>query len=708
MIAYVQSRGRARNAASRFVVMIRQDDQEAFNLYQCLQLHEPQMNRAYQSRQRPATLAENTGVDGEDEEELDPLDVAGRERYIVPTTGAVLTYDNAIGLLSYLCALIPGDTYTPPHKPKFVEDFQSTVKLPLSIPLLPEQLTYKGPFKHSKKEAKRAVAFIAVKRLHELDVFDEYLLPTPGKTLGEEEAAHVQFALLPEVTPVTINVHVKYPWTIGERLWLHPVFIEGEPIAGLITGSPLSQTEIRSDVVLRLGSPRLLRLAEENEVEQRQVMHEYTRLGVFYRVTGSPLANVLGGYLIPLTDDLEVNFDKIYRLVDNPRGIFDWTEKRDHCDERLLVLNRHEIGRTRVLQRIRNDLSPLSPPSEGSPEAAFATYHEYWMSRWSRPGRAEFVLPTIGPLLEAPRLVKLANSQYSLDPDHPIPAVLPDTLVSLMVPMCECGWVDMSPGMIRAFELFPALCHKLTDAYRAQTLRLHAGLPLIPNNLLIEALTLPSVGADFSNQRLETLGDAILDICTTVHLMIKYPRRHEGQLSALRQRVVSNKFLMTCARSIGLEKFISSERSGVTKWPFVEQDGYEGKEFRERRAIMRQIPRRGLQDCVEALLGASFIAGGIPMALRTGVALGLSFGGQQPWGERVRKTEEGCPGVPALIANLQKELGYSFQNPDLLVEAVTHPSFEFSTTPSYQRLEFLGDCRPQFLRYRQRALLMCI
>ena len=690
MIAYVQSRGRARNAASRFVVMIRQDDQEAFNLYQCLQVHEPHVNRAYQLR--AASTAENIGIDDEDEEELDSSDLAGRERYVVPTTGAVLTYDNAIGLLSHLCALIPSDAYTPSYKPKFIEDFQATVRLPLSIPLLPEQFVYQGPFKHSKKEAKRAVAFLAAKRLHELDVLDEYLLPTPGKMPGEEEAALVQSVLLSEVPPVTISVDVKYPWTMGERLWLHPVSIDDKPIAGLVTGLPLSQTEIRSDVVLHLDSPRLLRLAEEDEVEQRRAMHEYTKLGIYYRITGSPLANFLGGYLIPITDDLEINFDKIYRLVDNPRGIFDWTEKQNHCGERVLVLNRHESGRTRVLQRIRSDLSPLSSPPEGSLEAAFPTYHEYWLSRWVRPGRPEFVLPTTGPLLEAPRIVKPANSQYSLD--HPIPTVLPDTLVSFMVPMCECGWVDMSPGMIRAFELFPALCHKVTDVYRAKSLCLHAGLPLIPDDLLIEALTLPSVGTDFSNQRLETLGDAVLDICSTVHLMVKYPRRHEGQLSALRQRVVSNKFLVTCARSIGLERFISSEKSGVTKWPFVEQDGYEDKEFRERLAVKRQIPRRGLQDCVEALVGASFSAGGIAHTLRTGAALGLSFGGLEPWGERVQKTEGRHSDVPVLMINLQKDLGYSFQNPDLLVEAVTHPSFEFSTTPSYQRLEFLGDCRP--------------
>lgn len=39
----------------------------------------------------------------------------------------------------------------------------------------------------------------------------------------------------------------------------------------------------------------------------------------------------------------------------------------------------------------------------------------------------------------------------------------------------------------------------------------------------------------------------------------------------------------------------------------------------------------------------------------------------------------------------QDRLGYRFKNPDLLIEALTHPSVSTSARPSNQRLEFLGD-----------------
>lgn len=45
------------------------------------------------------------------------------------------------------------------------------------------------------------------------------------------------------------------------------------------------------------------------------------------------------------------------------------------------------------------------------------------------------------------------------------------------------------------------------------------------------------------------------------------------------------------------------------------------------------------------------------------------------------------------IADFQKEIGYRFKNPSLLIQALTHPSFHEhkKDKPNNQRLEFLGD-----------------
>jgi hypothetical protein len=40
---------------------------------------------------------------------------------------------------------------------------------------------------------------------------------------------------------------------------------------------------------------------------------------------------------------------------------------------------------------------------------------------------------------------------------------------------------------------------------------------------------------------------------------------------------------------------------------------------------------------------------------------------------------------------LEQRIGYSFKNKHLLVQALTHPTYNFGSIDCYQRLEFLGD-----------------
>ena len=66
--------------------------------------------------------------------------------------------------------------------------------------------------------------------------------------------------------------------------------------------------------------------------------------------------------------------------------------------------------------------------------------------------------------------------------------------------------------------------------------------------LLAEALTHPSLGHEtqrhhFDNQRLEFLGDAVLQLIFTEHLFRLFPHFSEGQLTKLRSRLVSREGL---------------------------------------------------------------------------------------------------------------------------------------------------------------------
>ncbi len=99
-----------------------------------------------------------------------------------------------------------------------------------------------------------------------------------------------------------------------------------------------------------------------------------------------------------------------------------------------------------------------------------------------------------------------------------------------------------------------------------------------------------------SNERLEFLGDAVLNCLVTEHLYHVYPDRHEGQLSKIKSLIVSRKILGEIARSFDIGPYIifgaSEERTGG----------------RDRMSI--------LSNTFEALLGAVFLDGGSAAAGR--------------------------------------------------------------------------------------------
>ncbi len=69
-------------------------------------------------------------------------------------------------------------------------------------------------------------------------------------------------------------------------------------------------------------------------------------------------------------------------------------------------------------------------------------------------------------------------------------------------------------------------------------------------------------GTHANNERLEFLGDAILEAVISDFLFIEYPDQPEGFLTRMRSRIVSRTSLDEIARRIGLDKYIIANFSG--------------------------------------------------------------------------------------------------------------------------------------------------
>ena len=75
-------------------------------------------------------------------------------------------------------------------------------------------------------------------------------------------------------------------------------------------------------------------------------------------------------------------------------------------------------------------------------------------------------------------------------------------------------------------------------------------------NLITEALTHKSYTREYNNERLEFLGDAVLDLVVGEFLFYEFPDSEEGILSKLRAALVNEKSFTKLANEINLGKYI--------------------------------------------------------------------------------------------------------------------------------------------------------
>lgn len=120
------------------------------------------------------------------------------------------------------------------------------------------------------------------------------------------------------------------------------------------------------------------------------------------------------------------------------------------------------------------------------------------------------------------------------------------------------------------------------------------------SELLLQALTHSSYANEKhmrkykDNERLEFLGDAVLEVVSSEFLYLNYPDLNEGDLTKFRASLVCEPTLAGCAPQLRLGEYILLGR------------GEDMTGGRERKSI--------LSDSVEALIGAIYLDGGFEKA----------------------------------------------------------------------------------------------
>ncbi|MEW6448022.1 MAG: ribonuclease III [Bacillota bacterium] len=136
----------------------------------------------------------------------------------------------------------------------------------------------------------------------------------------------------------------------------------------------------------------------------------------------------------------------------------------------------------------------------------------------------------------------------------------------------------------------------MTDGYQA--LRQRIGIEWNDETLLRQALTHGSYSYEHSgvanNQRLEFLGDAVLEVVVSEYLYKTFPEKSEGDLTRLRAAIVCEPSLARVASGLGIGEALLMGRGEIMSGG------------RQRPSI--------LADAFEALLGAIYLDQGLSVA----------------------------------------------------------------------------------------------
>ncbi|RDK41124.1 hypothetical protein M752DRAFT_284613 [Aspergillus phoenicis ATCC 13157] len=257
-------------------------------------------------------------------------------------------------------------------------------------------------------------------------------------------------------------------------------------------------------------------------------------------------------------------------------------------------------------------------------------------------------------------------------------------------------FVDKLPFMFAQVALFtPSISHEVEVHMIAQILRQELSLrsvtPWKRIDLLAIAIRPTSIEHRATFRSLAFIGDAFMKYLFAMQLFLHHHLWHEGLLSSLKQKNLSDAGLAHAIQQSGLGKFLISKHLNGKRWvpPLV-----SGIEPASNEARQRSIGAATLADMTKAVVGAAFIDGGLNQAA---ACASVMFPKLKSWNASslhdgtYSKTRPENAVASTAIVDMEELLGYTFTDKSLAVESMTHPSCTgLVQTTSYRRLSFLG------------------
>ncbi|ROW06517.1 hypothetical protein VMCG_04359 [Cytospora schulzeri] len=669
--SFIQRRGRARMRESHLYLFEEETDEAARKEWGDL---EAEMKRHYESERR----------EHEKFKDFDESTIVDYPELRVESTGARLTIHDAKSHLQHFCATLSSSKYVD-FRPDYIIErlvseatqpdapipFKATVLLPVSLPQNVRQATSIRAWL-SEKDACKDAAFQAYKGLYEEGLLNDNLLPFKNRDMGIEIHGR----------PGMMEANSQYnPWDNVARAWNRDGVEFHQRSLKLLDRSGSTRCEF--DLVLPVPIPEM------------PAMVVYLDHNTHFTL------NIGKDVIMTDTDD----------ATDYSLTLLSLGYAHRHLDIKEEDSAMRLIHRSGPLTIEKSGTVPFDPNM-----VADGRYGYLVRDGFNSPYYYESLLP-MKPAIEC---IQKVYRGFADDPEDepylvvkkcprgpgsfqrpPPPPQSPSTKPYSRILPASGTTVDTIPLEYAEFGfLMPSLIHYIGLYLTAAELSndLLASLRFSDISMIVDAICATGARGPTNYERIEFLGDSILKLCTTVNVAATKLRWPEGLLSRLKDSIISNARLCSAAHQSGLDQFVITEHLRFRghdgqRWrpPYISDLMEESTQTKPKR----EMSTKTLADVVESIIGVSYIDGGLPKALDClrfflkefqfqdlNIARDTLFGAAEPKNMA----------LPQVFQPLEELLDYEFREKSLLVEAMTHASFNVpGTTACLDRLEFIGD-----------------
>ncbi|RVW27130.1 Endoribonuclease Dicer-like 2 [Vitis vinifera] len=717
--SFIQSRGRARMQNSDYLLMVRSgDDKTLSRLRTYLDSGKVMREESLRNASLPCAPLKSS-LDDE-------------EFYWVESTRAIVTLSSSIGLLYFYCSRLPSDGYfKPTPRCSINQDMGTcTIYLPKSCPI--QTVSVRGNIKTLKQIA----CLEACKELHKAGALTDNLVPQ----IVEEEAIVAQDENIPyddeqatyyppelinpslkdPVTPYhcyLIELNQKYEYEVSPQGIVLAVRSELEYDVGNVN---FDLQVDRGTMTVSMNYVGVIHLTAEQVLMCRKFQITLLRVlidraidkGVFdrYDLGNDQMVDYL---MLPSTNSREIPsiidwkcLGSVFFSHENASNHMGCFFPRMHtksgfvcsCTLKNSIVYTPHTSQFYCITGILGELNGNSFLSLKN--GGLLTYKEYYHLRHGielqfdgeklLKGRRMFVVQNYLQRCRQQKEKELSNTTVELPPE-----------------LCVIFMSPISISIIYSFSLIPSIMHRIESLLLAVNLKnIHLNYCKqndIPTFKVLEAITTKHCQEGFHLESLETLGDSFLKYAASQQLFKTFQNHHEGLLSVKKERIISNASLCKLGCDRKLPGFIRNESFDPKKW-IIAGDQSRSHVFGEEllsstRKIYvserRKLKSKRIADVVEALIGAFLSTGGETAALIFMRWLGINVDFVKVPYKR---------DFPVIlkrhvnVSYLESILNYSFRDPSLLVESLTHGSYMLPEIPRcYQRLEFLGDAVLDYL-----------